>query len=644
MVNPPAYNAVNDPAKPLFFLRLAVWLAGYVVVVVTWGIYNAWPAELSMCLLFFPIHLALAGWLYRRHGFTLETQAHVSEWDSLIAFLILAIGLASGLVLLLAVGWVGLGAVYLRPARQQIAWDEWFKLPVLFLLSFPLALDLQGGRHDWLQWFNVGLPGPLWPTNDVANLLAVQIWLRLGLYALALWLPGAGFWICLPLLPLALIGSAQGARQLGLYAQESPQWIAGCAVAISLLALAGMVLLARRWLESHPQVTARWMGVSDWARIRSRAPWLVALAIVLQQSSLAEGWMASRSLYFNAEGAGLLLLVLAAIRWRSRGGAIHLNTRILLGLSLFALLAAEWTDFEPLRHVSLGILLISLFSWRRAWPWWVATAALVTWMATIPGTATLLVQAGLSGTTVRMLRLILFSLGLLALIGSARRLPEPARLDAFEDFGWQPVKRFAFILLCLLLGFQLASAFLLAPGIPPEPELFLTPQFNAATRARVSTILADSSRARKIRLRWQRQNLDLLVIRPTRIPVRVNSPETILSAAGWCVVHRRLVPQPRGQVVELQLARLDQTSCALYWFENGERAFASYLRARRILWSGWNLTRRDLRLILLHAPTESDPKKLVFFAASQNWFRDPAGIPESNRRSFAGEILFPRTR
>ncbi|MHB8523552.1 MAG: exosortase-associated EpsI family protein [Limisphaerales bacterium] len=640
----PAHNAVNDPKKSLFFLRLVLWLVGYVVLVVTWGVYNDWPPELSICLLFFPIHLVLAWWLYRRHGFTLETQAHVSEWDSLMAFLILAMGLASGLVLLLAVGWVGVGAVYLRPARQQIAWDEWFKLPVLFLFNFPLALDLAGSRHDWLQWMNFGLPGPMWATNDAANLLPLQMVLRLSVYALALWLPGVAFWICLPLVPLVLMASTRAARQLGQHTHESPQWSAGCAVAMSLLALAGMVLLVRRWWESHPQVTARWMGVSDWARIRSRAPWLVALAIVLQQSSLTEGWMAGRSLDFNAQGAGLLVLALAAIRWRSSSGAIHLNTRILLGLSLFVLLAAEWTDFEPLRHLSLGVLLISLCSWRRAWPWRVSAAALVTWTTTIPGTATFLVQAGLSGPTVRMLRLILFFLGLLGVIVSAWRLPEPARLDAFDDSGWQPVKRFAFILLCLLLGFQLASGFLLAPGIQSEPEIFLTPQCNAATRARVSTILADSSRARKIRIRWQRQNLDLLVVRPTRIPVRVISPETILSSAGWRIVHRRFVPQPRGQVVELQLARLGQTGCALYWFENGDRAFADYLRARRILWSGWNLTRRDLRLILLHAPTESDPKKLVLFAKSQNWFRDPAGIPELNQRSFAREILFPRAR
>jgi hypothetical protein len=526
---------------------------------------------------------------------------------------------------------VGAGAVYLRPARQETAWDEWFKLPVIFLFSLPIGLDLAGSGQDWSHYFSADGAAPWIASFQPLPSVAVQTGFQLSFYALVFWLSGPAFWISLPLLPLLLWAGSLAAEKMLPNLVADPAIVATCTAALSFLVVAALVWLGRHWFGVRLQSAPRWHAVSRWARIRSVAPWLAALVIGLQQSSLLEGWLAGRELRFNAAGAALLLGVMLWLRWRERGGAVHVHTRILLALSLFVLLAAEWTDLEPLRNLSLGILLVGLCSWRRAWPPGVIAVALCTWTMTIPAGAAVWIYVGVDETTAVAARSILFFVGLLGVVVMSQRLPAAAPRYAFNDSGWQPVKRFGFILVCLLLGFQLASAFWRERRDGHDLPIHLTPEAAAVTRLRAGSMLADSSRARGFRIRWEKQDLQLWVFLPTDFPVRLNSPELMFESTVRRVVRRQFVVQPSGQARQLQFTRSGQTGCALYWFENGDRAFADYLRARRILWSGWNLTRRDLRLILLEAPKLSDPGQLVRFARTQNWFRDPtatAGLPQ----------------
>ncbi|MBU6399958.1 MAG: hypothetical protein KGS61_06550 [Verrucomicrobia bacterium] len=626
MANPPANDRVRDDGKSLFRLRLSIWLSGYLILVLTWGRYNAWPAALVVCLVFFPLNLALAGWLYQQNRIRFEAAPQISEWDALIGFLILAIGVASGLVLVLAVGWVGVGAVFLRPTTPETAWGEWIKLPVLFLFSFPLGLDLAGSRHHWLQYFNVAGP-QRWTTVPAAlPALEFQVAIWLGLYALLFWLSGAACWISLLAWPVLLLAGSQALQHLvpQRLALENAPLIAAGTLGLNFLTVTGLIVVGRRWSAAHPGPSGRWLAVADWARIRSRAPWVVALVIVLQQSPLAEGWLAGQETRFDAAGGLVWLGVLLWFRWRERGGPVHLNTRLLLAWSLFVLLAAEWTDWEPLRNLSLGLMLLGLCSWRRDWGRSLIVAALFTWLMAVPAGPSVLTHLGLSGPETAMGRSLLFCLGLVVTVALSRRRRPTVWVESLDNRGWQPVKRFGFILLCLLSAFQLASAYWRERADSGEPRIHLASGTARAATTRAITMSGIAPHARRVRVRWQGHDLDLTVGKPVDIPARLTSPELLFETSGWQIRRRRLLALPRGQVVALELSRGDQTGCALWWFENGRHVFVDYLRARRILWSGWNLTHRDLRVVLLQAPTLADPDRLVNFARGQNWFLDPA--------------------
>jgi hypothetical protein len=107
---------------------------------------------------------------------------------------------------------------------------------------------------------------------------------------------------------------------------------------------------------------------------------------------------------------------------------------------------------------------------------------------------------------------------------------------------------------------------------------------------------------------------------PPDVPVRLYAPELLFTSAGWEIRSRRLVPHANGQVVELVLGNHQRTAYALYWFQNSDRAFVHYLRARHILWSGWNLARRDLQLVVEFSEQVSRPGDLVKLAEADGWF------------------------
>jgi len=247
------------------------------------------------------------------------------------------------------------------------------------------------------------------------------------------------------------------------------------------------------------------------------------------------------------------------------------------------------------------------------------------------------VKMGTDGSTAMRLRLIWLIASLIVFGVVASRVPRQLPPKSLTDTDWQPVKRFAFIMLCLLVGFQAISAFW------PEAQAFETAR---VTERKMSSHPAgnDSPLSREPMafvqrwpLRWAGCTGELVVGWPDGEPVRLHAPELSLAVDGWRVAHRRLVPHSNGQAVSLTLTRGKQIRSAVYWFQSSDRAFTDYLRARHILWSGWNLNRRDVRLVIAWSD-EAQPDGLVQYAESQEWFRrlvagNPA--PQSGGTSYA---------
>ncbi len=611
-------SAINASGGTRFLLRLALWLLGLSVVVLAWGGYNSWPVELAIALFFLPLKLVLAWWLYRRNDFGLETRPEVSQWELLIGFLLLAVGIASGMILLMAVAWVSIGVVLLRPLRRDLSWDEWFKLPLIFLFALPVWLDLAGSRYDWVGRFQGTAIAP----DGLHEMVRVrfQVLVEITVLLLACFLRHAIFWLSLPLAAAVFCFSGRLSQHFVL--MNSPVWLPALVwLTAGFIGMALVCLAVRGWL-ARPPWTALWSELTRWAISRPQSTWLVSLVILLQQSALVDRWLAGVEPRFDFMGAGLLLALLWWMRWRRETGAVCVRSRLLLAAALFMLLGAEWTDLNPLRQASLGLLVISLFCWRQAWPCELIGAALAAWLTLIPAFALILYQIGLPYPAALLVRAGLLCLGLIGVIAAGRLPVSAGAASGYSDFAWQPVKRFALILLVLLLGFQTASAFW------PEPRQ-VKPLVSAGNLS--LRLEADPARlyerqgwvnAHQLSWPWHQHPMTVIVAHPAAQPIRISAPERVLQGQGWSVLRRRLIPHPRGQAVEVELLRGQETSTALYWFDQGDRAFANYRQARRILWSGWNLTRRELRLIVVQAPFPAASLRLTSFAQSQDWFRN----------------------
>ncbi|MEK7685944.1 MAG: exosortase-associated EpsI family protein [Verrucomicrobiota bacterium] len=611
-------SVVNALGRARFLLRLALWLAGFVVVVLAWGGYNSWPVELAISLSFLPLKLVLAWWLYRRNDFGFETKPEVSQWELLIGFLLLAIGIASGMILLMAVAWVSIGVVLLRPVRRNLAWDEWFKLPLIFLLALPVWLDVAGSRYDWVGRFQGIEIAPAGLEKMV--LVRFQVLVEITVLLLACFLRQAIFWLSLPLAAAVFYFSGRLSQHFVL--MNSPVWwpaLVWLTAGFIWMALACLAL--RGWL-ARPPWTALWTELTQWAISRTQSTWLVSLVILLQQSALVDRWLAGVEPRFDFLGAGLLLALLWWMRWRRETGAVRVQSRLLLAAALFMLLGAEWTDLNPLRQASLGLLVISLFCWRQSWSWKLIGASLFAWITLIPAFALILSQVGLPYPAVQLVRAALLGLGLVGVMAAGRQPTGPRAVSSYSDFAWQPVKRFAFILLVLLLGFQTVSAFWPEPrqAKPPGPAVNRSGRLEA-NRARFYERQGWVD-AHQWSWQWQQHSMTLIMAHPVAQPIRISAPERLFQGQGWRVLRRRLIPHARGQAVEVELRRGQETRVALYWFDQGDRAFANYQQARRILWSGWNLTRRELRLVVLQARSSAGSSHLTPFAQSQDWFRN----------------------
>lgn len=586
-----------------------LWLGLYLTLVLAWGQRNSWPDELLVCLLFLPLQVAVAAALHVRHGFGRDGRDEPSHRELAIAYLLLATGIASGLLLMMTVGLLAVGVAWLRPRRGPVDWFEWLKLPVVFSFALPFWLDFSGSRQDWFARFDDPAVNPGWRLPLELGVTRLQVALRFAVLAAALLLPGRRFWWALPLLAPAMLAGNEAAARLA----------AGSAPAAWGLMAAAMLAVAvlARWLDRLFGSGATDGHVTYWMEHRAYPPWIAAMAVAVQQAVPAEGPSLRPLFGLALLGAAALVILLYRLRLRTPVGPIHSRSSGLVVAGLALLLGAEFTGLDLLRYAALGATVIGLMSWHRLWAKRIFLAAAVAWMALLPPVLLgFTAEAEPAWLVAVRAGVALAALGLLAVSGP--RTDWASGEEGYANEAWMPFQRFALIFLILVVVFQNASAFW------PEP---MENRFEQALRGATATdLLAPPERAAAtdpLALAPGYGLFDVTVSLPSRNPAQLEAPELALRRRGWTILRREVVPHPFGAAVALELERNQQPARAVYWFENDGEAFANYLQARRILWSSWNLSDRNLRLVLILSGVAETPEDFFAFARQQHWFATP---------------------
>ncbi|MFN0067111.1 MAG: hypothetical protein ACKVYV_05680 [Limisphaerales bacterium] len=588
-----------------------LWLGLYLTLVLAWGQRNSWPDHLLVCLLFLPLQVAVAASLHARHGFGRDGRDEPSHRELAIAYLLLATGIASGLLLMMTVGLLAVGVAWLRPRERPVNWFEWLKLPVVFSFALPFWLDFSGSRQDWFAPFDDPAVNPAWRLPLELGVTRLQVALRFAVLAAALLLPGRSFWWALPLLAPAVVAGNEAAVRLA--AGSAPA--AWGLMAAALLAVAAFA----RGLDRRFGAAAADGHVRYWMEHRAYPPWIAAMAVAVQQTAPAEG-PALRPLFGLALlGAAAMVVLLYRLRLRTPAGPIHSRSSGLAMAGLALLLGAEFTGLDLLRYAALGATIIGLMSWHRLWAKRVFLAAAVAWMALMPPTLMgVMPEAEPAWLVAARAGVALASLALLAMAGP--RTDWASGEEGYANEAWMPIQRFALIFLILMVVFQNASAFW------PEP---MENRFEQAMRGATATdLLAPPERAAAtdpLAVTPGYGKFEVTVSLPSRNPAQLEAPELALRRRGWVIRRREVVPHPFGTAValELELERNQQPARAVYWFENDGEAFANYLQARRILWSSWNLSDRNLRLVMILSGVAETPGEFIAFARQQHWFAAP---------------------
>ncbi len=618
----------RHPETSLF--HIGVWLVFYAAVVVSWGQRNSWPDDLLLCLLALPVNFVVAWLLYDECGFGLESDPAHGQQEQLIAALILALGVASGQRLFMSVGLVALGVGWLRPGRHGIDWYEWLKIPLLFLTVLPFWLDFEGS-----DWVLAGLFGDRNSNPTYQLLLGVQtsqgaMLFYFGLVALILLLHGRFFWRALPVLPLFVLGISVLPRIFPGWS-DLPQglrlwlpWILG-----SLLLVVLQRLARPGPATTVPPASRPGSLVTRWFEHRRYPPWVAMLIVAAVQAPPFSPLRWGTFEIAGLAGMLLLLLVLADLRHRTPRGPIHSRSVALVASAVALALLGEFATNDEIRHVGLGIALVGLLSWHCFWPLRVvltATAGVLLFLG-IPHSLPVR-NLGLDGLLV--LRLVAGVLLLAALAWMARRPLPPPGARGYDESAWVPPKRFALILLVLVLMFQIAGAFWPDHVLPPSRDWDPLPapaQAGAEAGAEETpeeTALGSTS--------WIRGPAQITVARLRNNPSLLASPDQIYRSRGWRILERRIVDHPRGEAAVILAERDSSIATLLWWFERHDRAFTNHRYARRVLWSSWHLADRRLRLVRVESTAFRSIEELVAFAERNRWFtEDPSNLRPSAR-------------
>jgi hypothetical protein len=607
-----SFSDFEDPSQSgpgRFWLHAFTWLLLYLMVVVAWGQRNSWPDDLILCVLAAPVNAVVIFTLYAAYKFGNRVDSHRAQQEQLIAALVLAVGVASGQLLLMNLGLAAMAIAWLRPARPDVDWTEWLKIPLVLFTALPFWLDLHGSRSPLAHLLedpagNPMLQLPLALTTTQNRLLAYC-----ALLSLVLLLHGRVFWIALPLLPLFLFAIATLPQWVPSWSQLAPAhrqlapWLLGIFLFAGLSWFAVRVDTVCRRLVSG-ELLRRWFNE------RRYPPWLAVLVVAAAQI------VPVRSLSFQTPhwiaGAGLLLtgLILVVLRFRSNRGTIHSRSVALVAGALLLNLIAEFTTSDSLRRLAVAFVVVGLISWHRFWQLRIFLAAgfIAILLLAVPDDTAPAVSAYRWG----------FAAALLILLAWFSTHPQPTSGEpGYPEEAWVPSKRFAFILLGLMMLFQIAAAFWPDHQMaPPTHGSRLATSDDGALGPRMTT----TGQAATYQMVDRAGLVQISLSFPQKNPYLIESPERTLERNGWQIVQRLTVPHPRGEAGALKIVRDGQYAAALWWFEQGQSCFSNHLYARRVLWSSWHLADRQLRQLRIESLALTDPKDLAAFAASRNWF------------------------
>lgn len=605
---------VSAPAtgKVGFWLHAVAWFLFYLTVVIAWGERNSWPSELLLCILSLPLTTLVASTLFQTQEFRLAIDPSRSQQEQLIAALVLAVGLASGQMLLMTLGLLCLGIAWLRPVDLGVDWSEWLKIPLLYLTALPFWLDFEGSRLPVVTLLGDPTRNPVFHLPLALSTTQAHVLGYCGLMGMALFLRGRGFWLALPFLPVYLVivswlpSMIPGWRSLPVTLASAMPWLLGLVVLlVGSRSTEGLASASRQLVSG--QTLRRWFEG------RRYPPWLAVLVVAVMQA-LPTGTLRVGALEIAGFVATILLvLVLLGLRVRTPRGPIHSRSVAMVAGGLALTLLAEFATHEPLRHLALAFVVIGLVSWHCFWPLRLFVLAGLLGVVALGLPADLMI-ANLEPGIVAFLRLaIVFGL-LIAITWICQQpLPLPGA-TGYGDTAWIPSKRFALILLGLMMLFQTASAFW------PEHEIPVSDAPPRSLAEEEPTEMPATGQPGSFRVPSPLGPVQVSMAYPRKNPYLLESPERTLRRRGWNVVRRVRAAHPRGEAISLHLERQGSHATAMWWFELGDRAFANHLYARRVLWSGWHLADRHLRLVRLESTAISRPEDLIAIAERENWF------------------------
>ncbi|MGE3312812.1 MAG: hypothetical protein AB7O66_22815 [Limisphaerales bacterium] len=598
-----------------FWLHALGWLVFYLTVVVAWGQRNSWPDDLILCVLAAPVNAIVIATLYAAYGFGTRIDSHRAQQEQLIAALVLAVGVASGQLFLMNLGLAALAIAWLRPARPDVDWTEWLKIPLVLFTALPFWLDLHGGRTQVFQFLDDPIANPTFQLPLALTATQNRLLSYCALLSLVLLLHGRVFWIALPLLPVFLFVIAALPRWIPSWAEWPPVLRQVTPWGLGIVLFAGL-----SWFAVRVDAACRRLVSGEWLRRwfeeRRYPPWLAVLVVIISQM------LPVRSMQWGAPqmlaGAGLLLTaaILVTLRWRSGRGPIHSRSVALVAGALLLNLIAEFTTTDSLRRLAVAFVLVGLVSWHRLWHLriFLASGFIAILLLAVPSdpASGLSDPALFTGVRIGCAGLLILLLGWFSL----GRQPAPGEAG-YPEQAWVPSKRFAFILLGLMMLFQTAAAFW------PDHQIGATPKNPAPPPsdegplgARMSTTGQAVTYQVLDRAGW----VQVSIAFPKKNPYLIESPENALERHGWQVVQRVRIRHPQGEAGALKIVRDGQYAAALWWFEQGPTSFSNHLYARRVLWSSWHLADRQLRHVRVESLAITDPNELAAFAARNDWF------------------------
>lgn len=610
-----------------FWVHAVGWLLFYLTVVVAWGQRNSWPDDLILCVLVAPVNAIVISTLYAAYGFGTRIDSHRAQQEQLIAALVLAVGMASGQLFLMNLGLAALAIAWWRPAKRDVDWTEWLKIPLVLFTALPFWLDLHGSQTPISQILDDPAGNPLFRLPLGLTVTQNRLLAYCALISLVLLLHGRAFWMALPLLPGFLFVIATLPRWV-------PHWASWPSAQRQLSPwILGIVLFSGvSWLAVRVDAVCRRLVSGEWLRRwfeeRRYPPWLAVLVVLVAQM------LPFRSVTFQTPHilatAGLLIaaIILTILRWRSARGAIHSRSVALVAGGLLLNLIAEFATNDGLRRLAVAFVLVGLISWHRFWQLriFITSGLLAILLLAVPDNPA---PAFIVRESFATLRLALAAAFLLLLYAFSLG-PQPATGEAgYSEDAWVPSKRFAFVLLGLMMLFQTAAAFW------PDHQMGTTPprdHLAASEEGSFVPQMTTTGQNASYQFLDRAGLVQVSVAFPKKNPYLIESPERALERNGWQVVQRLRVPHPHGEVGGLKIVRDGQYAATLWWFDQGFATFSNHLYARRVLWSSWHLADRQLRHFRIESLAITDPKELASFAARHDWFSrlDVTG-PSGNR-------------